>query len=63
MASVDPGLAVLGRPDEDATKGAITDRDGLPDDQPVALDQFDERFETTKQEIWAYYTYGERKRP
>ncbi|KAJ5921940.1 hypothetical protein N7516_009643 [Penicillium verrucosum] len=34
--------------------------DGLPPnkiDQPIAPDQFDERYRTTRMEIWAYYAY------
>lgn len=54
MAANDPGLAPLGALAEDPTKGAV----GVPEeDVPVAPDQFDERFETTKKEIWAYYWY------
>lgn len=33
--------------------GIGQDRD---DKQPIAPDQFDEKFRTTKWEIWAYYT-------
>lgn len=35
------------------------DRAGHPqtkDDQPIAPDQFDERYRTTRMEIWAYYS-------
>ena len=43
---------------EDPTKGGI---EGLTasseDDQPVAPDQFDPRYETSRWEIWAYYAY------
>lgn len=54
MAANDPGLAPLTAPAEDPTKGAVD----VPDqDTPIAPDQFDERFETTKKEIWAYYSY------
>ena len=55
MASNDPGLAPL--PDaEDPKKGGI---DGVlgEDDHPVAPDQFDPAYETTRWEIWAYYSY------
>lgn len=30
---------------------------GGPDDRPVAPDQFDPKYETSKWEIWAYYSY------
>ena len=33
------------------------EEESLPDEQPVAPDQFIEGFETSKWEIWAYYTY------
>jgi hypothetical protein len=54
MASNDPGLAPLTAPSEDATKGAV---DVPGDDTPVAPDQFDPKYETTRKEIWAYYSY------
>jgi hypothetical protein len=54
MAANDPGLAPLNAPAEDPVKGAI-DIPGA--DTPVAPDQFDEKYETTKKEIWAYYAY------
>lgn len=36
--------------------------DGLPNkiDQPTAPDQFDERYRTTRTEIWAYYACVDR---
>jgi hypothetical protein len=52
MASNDPGLAPLNAPAEDPTKGAI---DVPNDDTPVAPDQFDPKYETTRKEIWSYY--------
>ena len=54
MAANDPGLAPLNAPAEDPVKGAI-DVPGA--DTPVAPDQLDEKYETTKKEIWAYYAY------
>lgn len=55
MAANDPGLAPVGALAEDPSKGAV----GVPGDGdvPVAPDQFDEQYETTKKEIWAYYRY------
>jgi hypothetical protein len=53
MASNDPGLAPLTAPSEDASKGAVN----VPGDEtPVAPDQFDPKYETTRKEIWAYYS-------
>ncbi|EME41445.1 hypothetical protein DOTSEDRAFT_176582 [Dothistroma septosporum NZE10] len=60
MASNDPGLAPMAAPAFDPTKGDVEKRlDGtlVEEERPVAPDQFDERFETTKHEIWAYYSY------
>ena len=60
MASTNPGLALAAEEKDDPTKGAYEkDSDGqLVDEEPiVAPDQFDERYETTKHEIWAYYSY------
>ena len=53
MASNEPGLAPLSAPAFDPTKGAVD----IPvdSDTPVAPDQFDERYETSKWELWAYY--------
>ena len=44
---------------EDPTKGAVEEEDGqlVEEDRPVAPDQFDEKYETSKYEIWAYYSY------
>lgn len=55
MAANDPGLAPLSAPAEDPIKGAVD----VPIDTetPVAPDQFDPRYETTRTEIWAYYSY------
>jgi hypothetical protein len=53
MASNDPGLAPLAAAAEDPRKGGVD----LPiEDTPVAPDQFDPKYETTKWEIWAYYS-------
>lgn len=57
MASNDPGLASFTATAEDPTKGAIDGSTGAETDRPVAPDQFDEKFEATKWEIWAYYAY------
>lgn len=60
MASNDPGLA----PIVDAKRGVVPDDDDdddveniLQDDRPIAPDQFDPAYETTKKEVWAYYAY------
>ena len=55
MASNDPSLAPFTATAEDPTKGAIDSSTGAGTDRPVAPDQFDEKFEATKWEIWAYY--------
>lgn len=34
-------------------KGPVVELDA----KPVALDQFDDRYETSKYELWAYYSY------
>lgn len=54
MATNDPGLLALGAPAEEPYKGAVEQtKDGLiEEDRPVAPDQFDERFETSRREIW-----------
>ncbi|KAK1066229.1 hypothetical protein LTR74_007277 [Friedmanniomyces endolithicus] len=59
MASAAPGLAQVSAPAEDPSKGMVEDgKDGLVEqDHPIAPDQYDERFETSRWEIWAYYSY------
>jgi hypothetical protein len=54
MAANDPGLASLNAPAEDPIKGAV---DVPVEDTPVAPDQFDPKYETTRKEIWSYYSY------
>ncbi|KAL8796753.1 MAG: hypothetical protein Q9182_007296, partial [Xanthomendoza sp. 2 TL-2023] len=38
-------------------KGSIEPGGPVEDDRPIAPDQFDPAFETTRREIWAYYAY------
>lgn len=60
MAANDPGLSLAAADADNVYKGAVEEeKDGtlIEDDRPVAPDQFDERYETTKKEIWAYYAY------
>lgn len=58
MAANDPGLGELGkvalegRPSIDAARKS---EEAPEDERPVAPDQFDERYETTRKEIWSYY--------
>lgn len=54
MAANDPGILPLPLA-EDPTKGGLS---GSTEEQhPVAPDQFDPKYETTRWEIWAYYAY------
>ncbi|KAL8899121.1 MAG: hypothetical protein Q9207_006360, partial [Kuettlingeria erythrocarpa] len=58
MASNDPGLA----PIVDAKRHVVPDNDDdveniLQNDRPIAPDQFDPTYETTRNEVWAYYAY------
>lgn len=53
MASNEPGLAPLSALGDDPIKGAVDVP--VETDTPVAPDQFDERYETSRWEIWAYY--------
>lgn len=60
MAAPDPGLAQVAAAAEDPSKGMVEGhKDGAVVDEahPVAPDQFDEKFETSRHEIWAYYAY------
>lgn len=55
MASNDPGFAVMPTA-EDPKSGGI-EASSLTEEQPVAPDQFDPAYETSRWEIWAYYSY------
>ncbi|KAL8663406.1 MAG: hypothetical protein Q9202_003925 [Teloschistes flavicans] len=57
MAANDPGFAPMPTAEE-PQKGSIEADDILDgDERPVAPDQFDPVYETTRLEIWAYYAY------
>ena len=56
MASADPGFAVMPLA-EDSQKGGIEKETSSADERPVAPDQFDPKYETSRWEIWAYYMY------
>ncbi|KAL9578992.1 MAG: hypothetical protein Q9212_005362 [Teloschistes hypoglaucus] len=57
MAANDPGFAPM--PKAENPQKRNVDIDDIPDDdeRPVAPDQFDPVYETTRREIWAYYAY------
>ena len=66
MASVAPALDLVSAPAEDASSSKdICEHNGSESiaqsgsDQPVAPDQFDPKWETSKWEIWSYYAYYE----
>jgi hypothetical protein len=53
MASSDPGLAQLGAEAHEPIKGAVHRSLDLEEAiSPVTADQLDERFETSRWEIW-----------
>ncbi|KAI9758886.1 MAG: hypothetical protein M4579_002770 [Chaenotheca gracillima] len=54
MASTDASVALASAPAEDAIQG---DQSPLDDGKPVAPDQFDPQYETSRKEIWSYYAY------
>ena len=56
MASNDPGF-LAPTVTNDAIKEDSDVEGSLGEDRPVAPDQFDPRYETSKWEIWAYYSY------
>ena len=55
MASNDPGL--LAPVSEDMKKGSIDANSIQEEERPIAPDQFDPQYETSRWEIWAYYAY------
>ena len=56
MAANDPGFGMMPMA-EDPEKNNLDERDRPVEDQPVAPDQFDPKWETSKAEIYAYYLY------
>ncbi|KAI7539140.1 hypothetical protein KC316_g15734 [Hortaea werneckii] len=60
MAANDPGLAQTAAPAEDPSKGMVENtKDGgiLEETHAIAPDQFDQKYETSKSEIWSWYSY------
>ncbi|KAG9977911.1 hypothetical protein KCU78_g22211, partial [Aureobasidium melanogenum] len=58
MASNDPGLAQLGAEANEPIKGAVLESVDLEEAEcPVAPDQLDERYATSRWEIWSWYLY------
>lgn len=60
MSVPNAGIAVAANPPEaeDPTKDAeLNSSDFLGEDRPVAPDQFDPKYETSRWERWAYYCY------
>ncbi|KAI9796990.1 MAG: hypothetical protein M1835_002513 [Candelina submexicana] len=57
MAANDPGLTPKGALAEVPVKGHVEGAELVDDERPVAPDQFDEKYETTKWEIWAWYLF------
>lgn len=60
MAANDPGFAQAAANKDDPTKGAVAkENDGTfgEEERPIAPDQFEEKYLTSKGEIWAYYSY------
>lgn len=57
VRDVAPGLVAQNAPAFDAKPEELA-RHSTPDDEhPVAPDQFDPKFETTRSEVWSYYAY------
>ena len=63
MATPDPGLSQEGAFAEDPNRGAVvySKEEGNhiqeEEDRPIAPDQADPKFETSRSEKWAYYSY------
>ncbi|KAI6795029.1 hypothetical protein KC361_g5279 [Hortaea werneckii] len=60
MAANDPGLAQTSAAAEDPSKGMVEstkDAGVLEETHAVAPDQFDQKYETSKYEIWSWYSY------
>ena len=59
MASADPGMILAAAPAEDSRKAdmAVHSPTASINENPVAPDQFDPKWETDKVEKWSYYGY------
>lgn len=60
MAANDPGLAQTAAAAEDPSKGMVEntkDAGILEETHAIAPDQFDQLYETSKYEIWSWYSY------
>ena len=55
MAAPDPGFAMMPAAEDSQKNG--TEEYGFEEEHPVAPDQFDPKYETTRWEIWSYYSY------
>jgi hypothetical protein len=61
-AAAAPSLGELGkgglegRPSVEASRPDGDSIGADDEDQPIAPDQFDEKYETTRKEIWSYYS-------
>ncbi len=59
MSAADPSVTLATAPAEDPPKGDlfILPETATAEDRPIAPDQFDPDYETTRPEIWSYYSY------
>ncbi|RMY98483.1 hypothetical protein D0862_07566 [Hortaea werneckii] len=60
MAANDPGLAQTAAAAEDPSKGMVEntkDAGILEETHAIAPDQFDQKYETSKYEVWSWYSY------
>ncbi|KAL8778323.1 MAG: hypothetical protein Q9194_002057 [Teloschistes cf. exilis] len=57
MAANDPGFAPMPKAENPPKRNVGADDIPDDDERPIAPDQFDPVYETTRREIWAYYAY------
>ena len=57
MAAPDPGFAIMPLAEDTLKGGFEKSSQESSDELPVAPDQFDPQYETSRWEIWAYYSY------
>ena len=60
MAAPDPGFAMMPAAENPKQGGQLDgskEYGASMEEQPIAPDQFDPKFETSRFEIWAYYAY------
>lgn len=57
MAAPDPGFVIIPSAEDPQKGGVVGSSQDSSDELPVAPDQFEPQYETSRWDIWAYYSY------